>query len=525
MSFKNEPPLDFTIETNRVALADALAGLDAALQKGPIVVKPIINGKEVCGSEVVKRYDPALNSKLICDTHYATPEQAAEALTTLNAGASAWEHTPVRDRCATLRKMAQLMRQRRAYITALIIREGGKPWKEADADICEAIDFCDYYADEMEKLGHPRLTMDVPGEDSYYFYQPRGIVSVISPWNFPLAIACGMTVASLVAGNVTVLKPSGQTTAIGAELAKIILESGVPGSAFAYLPGRGSLLGRALVDSPLIDMICFTGSREVGLEIIQRAAVVHSGQRSIKRVIAELGGKNAIIVDEDADLDEAIKGVIYSAFGYAGQKCSACSRLIAVGSAYEPLMERLSQAAKDLLVGVPSDPSTFLGPVIDGASRDRILATIADGEKGLKLAFKGNVPSGGYYVPATIFKDVPVSSALWQEEIFGPVLCCTKANSFEEAISMANNSAYALTGGVYSRSPSNLDRARSHFKVGNLYLNRGCTGAIVKRHPFGGFKMSGVGSKAGGPDYLLQFMEPRVATENTMRRGFTPTSK
>lgn len=525
MSFKNESPIDFTVKLEREGFAQALSDLEASLLRSPIQAKPIVAGKEQVGIEIVERYDPADPTKLITQVHYTSLEQANLALSGLAKSSSDWEFTPVLTRCECLRKMANLMRQRRAYISALIVREAGKPWKEADADICEAIDFCDYYAEEMAALAEPRLTMQVPGEDNFYFYQPRGVVVVISPWNFPLAIACGMTVAALVAGNTVALKPSGQTCAIAYELSKIILESGVPPSAFAFLPGRGALLGKALVESPLVDMICFTGSREVGMDIISKAAVVHPGQRSIKKVIAELGGKNAIIVDEDADLDEAVKGVLYSAFGYAGQKCSACSRVIGVGTAYAPLMERLCEAAGDILVGKPSDPATFLGPVIDSVSQKRILGTITEGEMGSKLAFKGQVPESGNFVPATIFKDVDSASQLWQEEIFGPVLACCQAKDFNHALQLANSTAYALTGGVFSRSPRNLDLAKRHFKVGNLYLNRGCTGAIVKRHPFGGFKMSGMGSKAGGPDYLTQFMEPRLTSENTMRRGFTPESK
>jgi RHH-type proline utilization regulon transcriptional repressor/proline dehydrogenase/delta 1-pyrroline-5-carboxylate dehydrogenase len=331
-----------------------------------------------------------------------------------------------------------------------------------------------------------------------------------------------MVVAALVTGNVTVLKPSEQTSLVAAEFAKILLDSGVPGKAFAFLPGRGEIIGRELVNSSKTDMICFTGSKAVGLEIISKAAIVHPGQKSIKRFIAELGGKNAIIVDEDADLDEAVKGVIYSAFGFAGQKCSACSRVIAVGDSYETFITRLCEAASDLICGDAKNPATLVGPVIDKETHKRINETIAKAEKNNRLAFRGKETPNGYFVTPTIFRDVETTSDLWCEEIFGPVLACRKAATFEEALEVANQSQYALTGGLFSRSPKNIAVAREEFRVGNLYINRGCTGALVCRQPFGGFRMSGVGSKAGGPDYLIQFMEPRTISENTMRRGFAP---
>jgi RHH-type proline utilization regulon transcriptional repressor/proline dehydrogenase/delta 1-pyrroline-5-carboxylate dehydrogenase len=334
-----------------------------------------------------------------------------------------------------------------------------------------------------------------------------------------------MTVAALVSGNAAILKPSEQTSLIAAELAKIILEAGVPKDAFAFLPGRGEEVGRVLVDHPQTAMIVFTGSRPVGLEIIRSAASVVPTQRGIKRVVAELGGKNAIIVDEDADFDDAIRGVLQSAFGFAGQKCSACSRLIVVGDAYEPFLARLAAATNDLLIGPASNPSSFYGPVIDREAYNRIMQTISNAAD-VRLLVQGPVSESlhslGWYIPPTIFRDVPTSHSVWREEIFGPVVACVRAASFREAINLANESDYALTGGVYSRNPENLATARRDFEVGNLYINRGITGALVCRQPFGGFRFSGIGSKAGGKDYLIQFMEPRTLTENTMRRGFTP---
>jgi len=419
-------------------------------------------------------------------------------------------------------KIAARLRQDRLHLAALMIREAGKPWKEADADVAEAIDFCDYYAEELLRISTPLRTEELVGEDNFYFYEARGITAVISPWNFPLAIACGMVMAALVTGNVVILKPSEQTSLIAAEFARILLECGVPGNAFAFLPGWGEKIGRMLVNSPDVAIIAFTGSKSVGLEIIKNAAIVHPGQNHIKRVIAELGGKNAIIVDQDADIDEAVKGATYSAFGFAGQKCSACSRVIVVGDAYEGFLQRFCDATSSLIIGAASDPASTIGPVIDRESADRIIAVIENSKKTSQLAFQGATPAKGFFAPPAIFHNVDVNSDLWREEVFGPVVACRKANSLAEAIKLATASPYALTGGFFSRSPKNIAHVKEHFRVGNLYINRGCTGALVCRQPFGGFKLSGIGSKAGGRDYLLQFLEPRTVTENTLRRGFAP---
>ncbi len=522
--FRNEPITDFSIAENRAAVETALKLLHQRIANNEIYACPIINGKELRNKEVFERHDPADFRLVIGRTSLATEADADAALASLKAGKDHWEETSVAERAATLRRIAAQMRSERLALAALIIREAGKPWREADADIAEAIDFCEYYADEMLRLGSPFKLMDVLGEDNQYLYQPRGIALVISPWNFPLAIACGMTVAALVTGNCAILKPAESTSLIGYAFAKIVLAAGVSPSAFAFLPGRGELIGRRLVHSPDVAMICFTGSRAVGLEILNSAATLGLGQTTIKKVILELGGKNAIIVDEDADLDEAVKGALNSAFSYAGQKCSACSRIIVVGGAYEPFLRRFCDAASNIIVGPAAESGTLLCPVIDVASQKRILAVIAESETNAHAAFKGSTPTEGNYVPATIFRDVATSSSLWREEVFGPVVAARQAASFEEAVALAIDSQYALTGAVFTRTPSHIDYAKRKFKVGNLYINRGCTGALVCRQPFGGFKLSGVGSKAGGPDYLLQFMEPRAITENTMRRGFTPQS-
>ncbi len=522
MNFKNEPFTDFTIAENRAHYAKALEAIDQEIKRGTLHAYPIINGEELRSKEIINSIDPSDSSIVVGKVHFATKEDALNSIAVLKRGSASWADTPAEQRAKIMRDAAAIMRRDKYQISALITREAGKPWKEADADLAEAIDFCEYYAAEMTRLGKPQKLGEVMGEENFYFYQPRGICAVIAPWNFPLAIACGMTVAALVTGNATILKPSQQTSLIAYRFAKILLEAGLPADSFAFLPGWGKEVGSELVASTDVEMICFTGSKAVGLEIIRKAGCTDPKQLNVKKVVAEMGGKNAVIVDEDADLDEVIKGVIQSAFGYAGQKCSACSRLIVVGDAYETLLPRLTDAASDIIVGQAKDPSTFLGPVIDEPSQKRILKTIADAKKESKLAYEGKTPNSGYFVPAVIFKDVSPTTSLWKEEIFGPVLAVTKAKDFEEALSLANDSQYALTGGIFSRSPANLETGKKRFKVGNLYINRGCTGALVYRQPFGGFRMSGVGSKAGGPDYLIQFMEPRVVTENTMRRGFAP---
>jgi len=524
--FKNEPFRDFSESQHRAAFANALREVDTIIRGGGFTAGPVINGQPGRAAETVRRRDPANHAAIVGTVDFADVEQAELAVQTVRSALPAWRATPFNERCAVLRSMAELMRQRREILAAIMVREVGKPWREADADVAEAIDFCDYYALEMSKLGSPRLTEQVLGEENYYVYQPRGVTVVISPWNFPLAITCGMTVAALVTGNTVILKPAEQSSVIAAELAKIAEEAGLPKGVLAFLPGRGESIGRYLVNHPQVDMITFTGSRAVGFEIIRSAGQVLEGQRSIKKVVAELGGKNAIIIDEDADMDDAIRGVLSSTFGFAGQKCSACSRLIVVGAAYEPFLARLKLATEDFIVGAPSDPASFMGPVVDQESQSRILETIGEAMKSVPLLVRAQLPEhleeDGCFVPPTIFRDVPTNHPIWKEEIFGPVLACTRANSFEQALEMANDSLYALTGGIFSRHPAHLARARDEFRVGNLYVNRGITGALVGRQPFGGFRYSGIGSKAGGPDYLLQFVEPRVITENSMRRGFTP---
>jgi len=376
----------------------------------------------------------------------------------------------------------------------------------------------------MLRLTEPRH-MDVPGEENVYFYEPRGLTVVIAPWNFPLAILCGMTTAALVTGNPVIMKPAEQSSVIGAKLMEVFQEVGLPPGVVSYLPGVGEEVGPTLTNHPDMAMIAFTGSRGVGLLINREASVTPPGQDHVKRVLAEMGGKNAIIVDDDADLDEAVVGVVQSAFGYSGQKCSACSRVIVLEGIHDAFLARLVEAARAVKIGPADQPETLVGPVIDAEARKRILdyRRLATQEGRVVLdADAGELADAGTYVGPLIVADVPPLARVAREEIFGPVLAVLKAGDLDEALQIANGTQYALTGGLYSRSPVHIDRVKREFKVGNLYINRGITGASVDRHPFGGFKLSGIGTKAGGSDYLLEFLLTRSITENTMRRGFAP---
>ena len=456
----------------------------------------------------------------------ATADQASDAVDAARRAYPMWCATPVETRAEYLELMAAEMRERRFELAAWVLFETGKPWAEADADVAETIDFCMYYAHEMKRLAVPQQC-DFLGEENSYAYRSRGVCVVIAPWNFPMAILAGMTVAAMVTGNTVIMKPAEQSSVVAAKLMEIIRNASVPDGVVNFLPGIGEDIGPILVSHPDVDLVAFTGSQNVGLEINRAAADTDKRQQNVRRVIAEMGGKNSIIVDDDADLDEAVVGVIKSAFNYAGQKCSACSRVIVLDAAYNQFVERLVDATKSLTLGVAEDPATRIGPVIDEDARDRILETIkkVDPEHGgiLKLAVDaGALAKQGTFVGPHIFIDVDPTSPLAQNEIFGPVLAVIRAKNLDDAFQIANGTKFALTGGVYSRSPAALRRARNEFEVGNLYLNREITGALVQRQPFGGYRMSGIGSKAGGPDYLLQFLVPINVSENTMRRGFAP---
>ncbi|WP_448604623.1 L-glutamate gamma-semialdehyde dehydrogenase [Thermoleptolyngbya sp.] len=516
--FTNAPDTDFSIAEKRDR---ALAAIQTVRQQLGQTYLPLVNGQRVNTLEVIESVNPSNPSEVVGKVGLLSMEQADGAIAAAKAAFPAWKKTPVSERAAILRRAADLMEERRAELCAWMVLETGKVLGQADPEVSEAIDFCRYYASEMERL-EAGVNFDVLGETNRYHYQPRGISLIISPWNFPLAIPTGMTVASLVAGNCTLLKPAETSSVIAAKLTEILIDAGIPAGVFQYVPSKGSTVGAHMVKHPDVHMITFTGSQEVGCRIYADAAILQPGQRHLKRVIAEMGGKNAIIVDESADLDQAVQGVVYSAFGYSGQKCSACSRVIVLEPIYDAFVNRLIEATKSLHVGVAESPDTKVGPVIDAQAQNRIKAYIEKGKEEATLALEMPAPDTGYFVGPTIFTNVSPNAKIAQEEIFGPVLAVIKAATFDEAMDIANGTLYALTGGIYSRTPSHLDRAKAEFEVGNLYINRHITGAIVARQPFGGFKLSGVGSKAGGPDYLLQFLEPRHISENIQRQGFAP---
>ncbi len=516
--FHNAPDSDYADVVQRDRALQAIQSVRQRLGK---TYQPLINGEYVATEAHVDSLNPSNFSETVGQVGLISLEQADRAIESAKAAFPGWQKTPAIERAGILRTAADLMTERRDELAAWMVFETGKPLNEANGEVSEAIDFCRYYADEMERLD-AGVAYDFPGETNRYHYQPLGIVVVISPWNFPLAIPTGMAVAALVAGNCVLLKPAETSSIIIAKLTEILVEAGIPRGVFQYVPGKGSTVGAHLVKHPQTNMITFTGSQDVGCRIYADAAVLQPGQKHLKRVVAEMGGKNAIIVDESADLDQAVQGVVQSAFGYSGQKCSACSRVIVLEPIYDLFLQRLVEATRSLNLGQAELPSTRVGPVIDAAARDRILDYIEKGRQECELALEMPAPDGGYFVGPVIFHDVPPTATIAREEIFGPVLAVMRAQTFTDALDLANGTHYALTGGLYSRTPSHIEQARTAFEVGNLYINRGITGAIVARQPFGGFKLSGVGSKAGGPDYLLQFLEPRVVTENIQRQGFAP---
>lgn len=517
--FQNEPLTDFTRAEKREEMASALTVVRASLGGRYALV---IEGKEVWTSAVMESVNPAKPSEVVGSVAQGTLAEAERAVASAKAAFEKWKRTGAEERAGLLERVAGLLQRERFVMAALEVFETGKTWTESDADVAEAIDFCRFYARETRRLSGSNYP--VPGESNYHQYVPRGLGVVIAPWNFPLAILCGMTMAAVGAGNCVILKPSEQSPVVAAQFMRLLMEAGLPGGVVNFLPGHGEEVGEYLTRHAGIDFIAFTGSREVGLKIWETAGRTLPGQRNVKKVICEMGGKNAVIIDSDADLDEAIPGVITSAFGYQGQKCSALSRLIVLAENYDRVVERLIEGCRSLRLGRPEDPACRMGPVIDQAAFERIRDYIEIGQGEGRLAYSGDAAgfTEGYFVPPVIFVEVPPDTRIAQEEIFGPVLAVMRARDLDEALRWANGTAYALTGGFYSRSPANIERVKREFEVGNLYINRGITGALVGRQPFGGFKMSGGGTKAGGSDYLQQFMFPRVITENQMRRGFGP---
>ncbi len=516
--FRNHPMVDFAVAKNRAEMQRAI---DATRSQFGLEVPMVISGDKSTSTDTIANVNPS-TGKTIAKISMASVADADRAVAAARKAQPGWAATPPAQRAQLLKKLASQLHEHRHELSAWMCHEVGKNWREADADLCEAIDFCNYYALEMERLAVPRRLGRVAGELDLMFYRPRGVAAVIAPWNFPLAILTGMVMASAVTGNTVVMKPAEQSSVIAYKMMELVRAAGFPKDVIHFLPGRGEEVGKHLVEHPDVDLIAFTGSMQVGLEIVRAAGVTRPGQRQVKKVVCEMGGKNAVIVDADADLDEAVSGVLGAAFGFQGQKCSACSRVIVLDSCYGDFRTRLVEATKSLVIGDASDPANFMGPVVDAEAKAKIESYIELGKQEGKLLVQREVPSTGTFVGPTIFEDVPPTARIAQEEIFGPVLALMRASDFDEALRIANGTPFALTGGIYSRSPINIQKAYEGFDVGNLYINRKCTGALVFRQPFGGFDMSGVGTKAGGPDYLQHFMVPRSVSENTMRRGFAP---
>jgi RHH-type proline utilization regulon transcriptional repressor/proline dehydrogenase/delta 1-pyrroline-5-carboxylate dehydrogenase len=523
-TFVNQPPVDFARAENRDRMQRALDDVRAQLGRHwPLVVA----GDAVDTPERLTSLDPSQFERVVGTTAMASAEHVQQAVKGAMRALPAWRALGAEGRARYLRRAADHLERRLFELAAWEVYECGKTWREATGDIDEAIDFLRYYAEQAIVLERPQGA-DVPGEENRFEYLPRGVVGVIAPWNFPLAILTGMTAAALATGNTVIMKPAEQSPVMAAHLMQVLTDAGLPPGVVNYLPGDGAVAGAALVAHRDVAMIVFTGSRQVGLAINRQAAEVSAHAPQVKRVVAEMGGKNAIIVDDDADLDEAVQGVARSALGFQGQKCSACSRVIVLDGIYDQFVSRLVEAACSYKVGPAEEPGTDIGPVIDADALANVQRYIAIGrQEGREVLAVdvGSLAQRGYFVGPHIFADVTPGCRIAQEEVFGPVVAITRVADFDEALRVANGSEYALTGGVFSRSPVNLERARREFVVGNLYLNRSITGAIVGRQPFGGFKMSGIGSKAGGPDYLLQFVLPRVITENTLRRGFAPQTE
>ena len=518
--FANEPELELRRATNRHVLTEALGRLDDRL---PLEV-PILVGEDDGASDGFESTDPGAPTRVVATAARARAAEAEAAVEAATAAAPGWGETAASDRAATLVRAAELLRTHRLDLAALEVRECAKPWPEADADVCEAIDFLEYYARQAVELERAPELLQVPGERNTMRYVGRGVAAVIAPWNFPIAIPCGMTAAALAAGNAVVLKPAEQSPACGYALVSALREAGVPAGAVSLLPGFGDA-GEALVRHPGVHTIAFTGSSAVGLAIVRAAAETPDEQRHVKRVVSEMGGKNCVIVDADADLDEVVPALASSAFGYAGQKCSAAARVLAHEDVAESLLERLVGATATLVVGQAEDFGTDVPPVIEREARDRVDQYAGEAERTGALERPGAPPPReGWFCAPAVAHSLPPDSPVLAEEIFGPLLAVEQVASVEQALDVLEQAPFALTAGVFSRSPAVVEEVKRRAPAGNLYVNRGITGAKVGRQPFGGNRRSGIGWKAGGPDYLLQFVEPRVVTENTTRHGLVVDS-
>jgi 1-pyrroline-5-carboxylate dehydrogenase len=510
-AFHNEPFTDFNDPANVAAMERALAEVKSQFgQTYPLMV----GGERITTEQTIASLNPARPDEVVGYVCSADVSLAERAVKLAHARFDTWRKVPAAERAAILFRAAEVMRKRKLELCAWIVYEVSKSWAEADGDVAEAIDFAEFYGREMLRLDEPQPVGQMPGEASQLRYIPLGAGVAIPPWNFPLAIMVGLTTAPVVAGNTIVLKPASASPVIAAKFMEVLQAAGLPADVVSYLPGPGGSVGDALVDHPQTRFVAFTGSKEIGIRINERAAKVHPGQLWLKRTVLEMGGKDTIIVDETADLHAATEGIVASAFGFQGQKCSACSRVVAVSQVYDELLDRVVERAGSLSMGDPAERGVFMGAVIDRRSRDKIGEYIAVGRSEGRVVLGGEVATeGGYFIPPTVVADVPPLGRLAQEEIFGPVLTFIRAQDFEEALAVANNTEFGLTGGLFSRDATRLRRVEEDFHVGNLYLNRKITGAMVGAHPFGGFNMSGTDSKAGGRDYLLLFLQGKSIAE------------
>ncbi|HLK09459.1 MAG TPA: L-glutamate gamma-semialdehyde dehydrogenase [Candidatus Angelobacter sp.] len=511
-SFKNEPLTDFGNAENARKMKAALTKVRAELGREYDMV---IGEKLIKTTEKIKSVNPAKPSEVVGVFQSAGREHVEPAIQAAQQAFETWKRTSVEQRASLLHTVAGILRERKFEFAAWMVFEVGKNWAEADADIAETIDFAEFYAREALRLAQAKTPTQLPGEADRLIYIPLGVAAVIPPWNFPCAIMAGMTMAAIVTGNTVVMKPSHDSPAIAAKFFEVLQEAGMPDGVVNFCPGSGSTFGAGLVEHPLTRFVAFTGSKEVGLDINQRAAKPQPGQKWIKRTILEMGGKDSIIVDADANLDAAVEGVAQAAFGFQGQKCSACSRAIVDEKIYDVFLERLKDRVAKITVGDPTENKP-MGPVVNEKAMQSILNYIEVGKKEGRLIHGGGRATDagdGYFIQPTVIADIPPMARISQEEIFGPVLAVIKARNFEDALAIANNTEFGLTGAVYSTSRDKLEKARTDFHVGNLYFNRKCTGAMVGAHPFGGFNMSGTDSKAGGPDYLLLFTQAKSVAE------------
>ena len=522
LRFINASNTNFAVAANRQKMAGAIQYVRGDLGRRYSLV---VNGQSVSTEEWFESHNPSRPSEVVGKVASATTADVDRAAASARKAFARWRSTSARERGDILRKAADRLEMRRFELAATMILEVGKPWREADADVTEAIDHCRYYAEQIERIeSRPRLR-NIPGEDNMLTYSPKGVCAVISPWAFPLAILTGMTSAALAAGDTVVMKPARKASVVAAKLVEVFEHAGLPSGVLNFVPGSGETIGRHLIEHGEVNIVAFTGSQEVGAGVIRAGAVVRPGQSFIKKMIVEMGGKNAIIVDDDADLDGAVQAVIESAFAYAGQKCSSCSRLIVLDGVYDAMCTRLREATESVAIGPADEPATLVGPVIDEDARSRVRRYVELGRREGRVLVEAKLPTDcaeGYFVAPTVFVDVAPGARIAQEEVFGPLLAVIRAADFDQALEIANGTRYALTGGLFSRSPAHIERARREFAVGNLYVNRRITGSQVDAQPFGGFKLSGTGVKAGSPDYLLHFMDARCITENTFRSGFVP---